>query len=72
MKAIRANQANEFIQKFASEPVWAVISTFAADSVYDSLTYAEARRLADDENRREPGRSATIVLVIEHLPEKAL
>jgi hypothetical protein len=51
--------------RFGSERVWAVVSSFAADTYYRGLTYAEAVELVTRETR-EPGRSASVVLEVEY------
>ena len=53
----------EIIEKWGHLPYWGVVSTFAADSFYENMTYAEAVAKAQEETR-EAGRDATIVLVI--------
>jgi hypothetical protein len=68
MSTLAAENVEEIIRRYGAQPVWAVISTFAADSLYDGLTYAEARATAKKEEAREPGRSAVVVLVVEALP----
>lgn len=69
MAALEKQHVEPLIREHGNLPVWAVISTFALESLHEGLTYQEAERQAHKERVREPDRSATIVLVIEHLKE---
>lgn len=53
----------DIIKRWGHLPYWGVVSTWAADSFYENLTYTEAVALAEEEIK-EPGRDATIVLLI--------
>lgn len=61
---VDSQEAGALIRQFGERRVWAVVSTYALDSFYRGLTYAEAQHLARRE-LEEPGRSTAIVLEIE-------
>ncbi len=62
---------DEIIRSWAQYPVWGVVSACAVDSFYQSLTYAEALAMARRETT-EPGRDATVVLVVSRHAGKEL
>ena len=56
--------AQDIVRRLGHLPAWGVVSTFAAESFYENLTYEQAVRLAREEASREPGRTASVVLTI--------
>jgi hypothetical protein len=62
---IDSDVKDTIISQLGPFPIWAVISTFAADTMYSGLTYPEALHRAQIE-ALEVGREASVVLQIQH------
>lgn len=59
-----SNHLKYLVDKYGSFPWWGVVSTWAADSFYQGLTYKQALAKASEE-AEEPGRDAVVVLMIQ-------
>lgn len=57
-------QKNKLIDQYRDSKVWAVVSTWAVDTLYPNLTYDEARELISW-HTQEAGRDCNILLQIE-------
>jgi hypothetical protein len=61
----------QIIHDLGAYPVWAVVSTFAADTMYSGLTFPEAMHRAQVE-ALEVGREASVVLQLHHFQGPSL
>ncbi len=62
-------EIERIVEVFGDIPTWGVVSTFAADVLYDKLTYEKAKEFAERE-RLSPGTDCKIVLIFDELPTK--